>query len=372
MTSIDSRVQDLHQQAIIIDGHSDILIPITDNKMSLDERVDVPDPSTWQAPPGLISTIENTFAMPPHVFHFGPMGQYDLPRFRDGGLTAQLCAIYIEEAYLNDPLRRGLKMAWQLQQTTSTLDEFELVTSTAQIHRLKMEGKCGAVLTMEGFEALGGDLAMLDIYYQLGLRSASLTHTRRNRFADGCYAAVQAGGLTSLGKEAVQRMNELGIVIDLVHIHERGFWEIIDLTTAPVILSHSTSTQFPSTRDDAYGLLGNVVPRPNLELPRDREKLEALADNGGVLGIIWIMQVDVDDVVVDIETALEVMGEDHIGLGSDLYGVMLAPLGLEDISKIPVLTRRLVERGHSDEMILKFLGGNYMRVFEQVWRDERV
>lgn len=370
MTTIDSRLKDLHQQAIIIDGHSDILIPVTDNKMSLADRVEVPDPATWEAPAGLVSTIENTFNMPPHVFHFGPMGQYDVPRFREAGLTVQLCAIYIEEAYLNDPLRRGLKMAQKLHQATSTIEGFELITSAADIHRLKMEGKCGAVLTMEGFEALGGDLDMLDIYYQLGLRSASLTHTRRNIFADGCYAAAQTGGLTPLGKKAIQSMNELGIVIDLVHIHEVGFWEIIDLTKQPVILSHSTSTQFPSTRDDAYGLLGNTVPRPNLELPRDRDKLEALADNGGVSGVIWLMQVDEDDMVADIETALEVMGEDHIGLGSDFYGVMLAPRGLEDISKIPMLTRRLVERGHSDEMILKFLGGNYLRVFEQVWRSD--
>jgi membrane dipeptidase len=95
--------------------------------------------------------------------------------------------------------------------------------------------------------------------------------------------------------------------------------------------------------------------------------MEAIADRGGVLGLIWILHADLDDVVRDIETALEVMGPDHIGLGSDLYGLELAPEGLEDISKVPVLTRKLVERGHSDDTILKFLGGNYLRVFEQVW-----
>ena len=148
---------------------------------------------------------------------------------------------------------------------------------------------------------------------------------------------------------------------------ETGFWEILDLAAAPVILSHSTPTMFPNTEPGVIGPLGGKVPRPRLELPRDCTMLEALAKNGGVLGLIWVCHADLDDVVRDIETALEVMGPDHIGLGSDLYGLELAPRGLEDISKVPTLTRELVARGHEDETILKFLGGNYLRVFEQVW-----
>jgi membrane dipeptidase len=107
-----------------------------------------------------------------------------------------------------------------------------------------------------------------------------------------------------------------------------------------------------------------------VELPRDRPMLEAAAKNGGVLGLIWVNQADISDVVRDIESPLEVMGPDHIGLGSDLYGLELAPRGLEDISKTPMLTRMLVQRGHEDETILKFLGGNYLSVFEQVWRSD--
>ena len=89
--------------------------------------------------------------------------------------------------------------------------------------------------------------------------------------------------------------------------------------------------------------------------------------NGGVLGLIWVAHRDLDSVVRDIETALDVIGPDHIGLGSDHFGAELAPAGLEDISKVPSITRALVERGHSDEVILKFLGENYLRVFETVW-----
>jgi len=154
----------------------------------------------------------------------------------------------------------------------------------------------------------------------------------------------------------------------LVHLHERGVWEVLEMTTAPVILSHSTSTMFPREGVDAIGVMGARVPRPRLTLPRDRAMLEALRDNGGVLGVIWFYKIDLDDVVADIETALEVMGPDHVGIGSDLYGLELAPQGLEHIGKMPALTRHLIERGHPDAVIEKILGGNFLRVFEQVWK----
>jgi membrane dipeptidase len=365
MSDIATRAAELHRQAIVIDGHCDILMPIADGKMRLGERVSVPDPATWQ-PPIPVNTDEH-FGFPQHAYYFGPMGQYDIPRFLEGGVTVQLCAIYLEDQQLDWALKRGLEMVWALHQTIEVNPNFELVTSAADIHRLKQSGKVGAVLTFEGFEPLGADLRFLDLYYKLGLRSASLTHVRRNLYADGCYAANASGGLTALGKQAVKRMNELGIMIDLVHINWTGFWEVLELTTAPLILSHSTSTMFPVEGDHEPGPLGKA-PRPRLIAKRDRPALEAIARNGGVLGIIWFYQKDIDAVVADIETALDIMGPDHIGLGSDLFGLELAPRGLEDIGKVPALTQRLLERGHSDEVIVKFLGGNYLRVFGQVWK----
>jgi microsomal dipeptidase-like Zn-dependent dipeptidase len=113
--------------------------------------------------------------------------------------------------------------------------------------------------------------------------------------------------------------------------------------------------------------MGGKLPRPCLELPRDKEMLERLAKNGGVLGMIWILYRNLDAAIEDIETALDIMGPDHIGLGSDLYGHQLATPGLEDISKLPTLLGGLIARGHSDDTLLKFLGGNYLRVFEEVW-----
>jgi membrane dipeptidase len=367
MLSIEARADELHRAAIVIDGHSDILIAVADGKMTLDQRPEIPDPEMWQPPPG-ITSIAAQFGFPAHAEFFGTMGQYDVPRWREGGITAQLCAIYIDDHQLDHAVERGLRMAWSLHNAVETIPDLDLITTADDITRVKREGKVGAVLTLEGFDAVGTDVRLLDLYYKLGLRAASLTHVRRNAYADGSFAADNAGGLTALGKQAIRRMNELGIVVDLVHIHEVGFWEILELTTAPVILSHSTSTMFPGTGEDASGVLGEHIPRPRLTLPRDRAMLEALARNGGVLGIIWFYKRDLDAVLEDIETALEVMGEDHVGIGSDLYGVQLAPRGLEHIGRLPAITRRLIERGHSDDVIVKILGNNYLRVFKQVWK----
>lgn len=366
MNNAEDHALDLHRRAIVIDGHSDILIPLADGKMRLGEHVVVPDPAGWQ-PPIPPAHGENAFGFPQHALYFGTMGQYDIPRWIEGGVTAQVCAIYIEDHHLDSSLKRGLEMTWALHQAVAENPSFELITRADDIRRLKREGKNGAILAFEGFEPLGADLRLLDLYYKLGLRVASMSHVRRTLYVDGCFAADQPGGLSPMGRAAVRRMNELGIVIDLVHIGWKGFWEVIDMTTAPVILSHSTSTQFPALDSPAPSPLGDNVPRPYLDRQRDREVMEAIAKTGGVLGIIWFYQRDVDAVIRDIETALDIMGPDHVGLGSDLYGLELAPKGLEDISKVPAITKRLVERGHSDETILKFLGGNYLRVFEQVW-----
>ena len=360
-----TRAKDLHRRAIVIDGHSDILIPVTDGKMNLADRVTVPG-LDWPMPPGMEGTFSK-FGFSAHTQWFSCMGQYDLPRWREGGVTSQLCAIYLDDSWLRDPFRRGMEMVWNLHDQVGRTDGLVLATSVREIRQAKQDGTVALVLTFEGCDALANDPRMLDLYHAMGLRAASLTHTRRNAYADGCWAADKQGGLTALGRQVIERLNTLRIVIDLVHIGEVGFWEILEMSNRPVILSHSTSTQFPDTSPEGQELAGGRLPRPRLELPRDRPKLEAIAKNGGVLGLIHFAQKSLANVVRDIETALDVMGPDHIGLGSDYYGFEFAPTGLEDIAAVPRLTDALVARGHSDEVILKFLGENYLRVFETVW-----
>ena len=367
MNQLDHKVRDLLHQATVIDGHSDILIPLADGKMHISEKVTIPKLQDWAPPPGMENQAFVKFGFEPHTMYFGCMGQYDIPRWKEGGINTQLCAIFLDDSKLDAPFKKGMEMAWAFHKNIQENEQLVHCLTAADIRRAKAAGKVGWVLTFEGCEALGGDIRMLDLYHQLGVRAASLTHTRRNIFADGCWAAEKQGGLSPLGRQLIQRMQELNIVIDLVHIGEPGFWEIMELAEKPLILSHSTPTMFASTLREEQDFMNGKVPRPRLEIPRDKAMMEAIVKNGGVLGMIWILYQTLEAAIDDIETALEIMGKDHIGLGSDLYGQQLATPGLEDISKLPNLIRAMVKRGHSDETIIAFLGENYLRVFEQVW-----
>ncbi len=368
MESTESRLRALRERAVVVDGHSDILLPVANFGADLATRWEVPGESEWRLPPALEERLgAGEVGLSARSAFFGNLGQYDLPRWREGGVAGQLCAVYIENRHLGTAFTRGMELVRGFHDVVASNPGFVHATSTADIRQAKKEERVALVLSFEGCEALGSDPRMLDLYYRLGLRVASLTHIRRNDFADGCWAADRQGGLTSAGKGLVRRMEALGIVVDLAHIGEAGFWEILGLVTKPVVLSHSTPTMFPSSDPGARVVPGGILPRPRLELPRDRERLEALRANGGVLGIIWATHASLEAVVGDIETAIDTVGPDHVGLGSDLCGPELAPLGLEDISRTWALAEALVGRGHSDETILSFLGENYLRVFEASW-----
>ena len=366
LSKIETRVKTLLEQSIVIDGHSDILIPLTEGKMDISNRVEIPPLNGWQAPPGMDNSPLVDFGFNPHTIYFGCMGQYDIPRWKEGGINSQLCAIYLGDDKLDAPFKKGMEMVYTFHKMITDNEELVLCTSVQNIRQAKLNGKIACILSFEGCEALGRDIRMLDMYHQLGLKVVSLTHTKRNIFSEGCWGAKKQGGLTPLGVKLVERLQALDIVIDLVHIGKHAFFEVLELANKPVILSHSTPTMFGSSLKEDL-VLGGAIARPRLELPRDRKMLKALANNGGVLGLIWILYKDINAAVDDIETALNVMGPNHIGLGSDLYGHQFATPGLEDISKLPNLLKALIKRGHSDDTLQKFLGGNYLRVFQEVW-----
>ncbi len=360
-SDVSERARELHERAVVIDCHSDILIPIADGFVRMNQDVAPPDPAGW-TPPFEIGGESPGFAGWPHDDQFGCIGQYGLPHFRRGGLTAQVCAIFVKDHELDVALRRSLDMVWWLHREVEANDDLELVTTAADIRRLTDGGQVGAVMALEAVEQLGQDVRLLDVFYKLGVRMACLTWNRRNQFADGTQHHVSTGGLTDLGRQAVRRMNELGMIVDVGHINQVGFWETLEITDAPVVLSHrSPRAFFPLKPEDSRF-------HPAYDVSRGRERLEALAQNGGVFGVFLLGAKDVDDVVDDIEYVIDLVGPDHAGLGSDLYGLHNAPEGLEEIGKVPAITECMVARGHSDEVILKVLGENFMRVFEQVWK----
>ena len=359
VSPVTARAAALHRDAIIIDGHSDILMAISDGRTRLGERFPLPDPAAWTPPLGWPALHEAAmYNFTPHSAYFQTMGHYDLPRFREGGLTAQTMAIYIDSSHINQALTKALDMVYWLDREVSDNEDFAPVTTVADLQRIKQAGQIGGILALEGFEPLGADLRLLDIFYRLGLRMASMTHSRRNPFADGTQPGVQTTGLSELGRTAVRRMNELGIVIDLAHLAPKGCWEVLELSAAPVVLSH-TSPRRLFRGDTSYG---------GADGDEGGRLMEAIAATGGVIGIIAWSQPDLKTYLDEIETVINTVGPEYVGIGTDFFGLESAPVGFTGMHELPNVTQGLVERGHSDAVIKGVLGGNYLRVFEQVWR----
>jgi membrane dipeptidase len=271
-------------------------------------------------------------------------------------LTAQAMAIFIEGTNLDRALHRSLEMVYWLNREFEENPDFVPITRAEQIRQAKQDGNIGGILTFEGFEPLGSDLKLLDVFYALGLRMATLTHSRRNFFADGTQADVKTAGLTEPGRAAIRRMNELGIVIDLAHLAPNGCWDVLALNDGPIVLSHC-SPRWLFRNDPADDGTDGAA----------RKLVEGIAASGGVVGVIAYNQPTLEVMLDDVETLISWVGKDHVGLGSDFFGIEPAPTGFVGMHELPNVTRGLVDRGHSDESILKILGGNYLRVFEHVW-----
>jgi membrane dipeptidase len=350
----------LHHQAFVIDGHSDILSALANGRMQLRDRVQIEPPETWQG--------AKYVKMPPNISPYDPspysvwfecMGQYDIPRWREGGVTAQVTAVFVSEDHLHRPLERALEMVAAFhRELDDNSDTLLLATTADDIRRAKAEDKTALILSFEGGEPLGRNLSLLDIFYRLGLRMISLTHSRRNTLADGTQLQIQTGGLTYLGRDLIRRMNEIGILIDLAHLSDAGVWEVLELSNSPVILSHTTVAAMP-------GYKAGLV---DVDPARGTSVLRALADKGGVACAIFVAQPDVNAIVDDIEAMIQHVGDEHVGIGSDFVSLAHAPVGLEDISKLSTVTEEMVRRNFSDETILKVLGGNLLRVFDEVLR----
>jgi membrane dipeptidase len=290
----------------------------------------------------------------------GDEGHVDLPRLREGGVRIQVFALYIDPEYkperalprvlvLWDALMRALRRAGGQVRLCRTPEDLDAV--------LAGEG-LGAVLSVEGGEAIGTELALLRVLHALGVRAMGLTWNQRNAIADGAGEDRAQGGLTEFGRQVVAEMNRLGMVVDVSHLCERAFWDVLEVSRQPVIASHS----------NARALCDHVR---NL---RD-EQIRALAAGGGVMGINFFAgfldadpaRADVGRVCDHIDHVCALVGPAHVGLGSDFDGIPRTPAGLEDCSRLPALTEELLRRGYRAGDVQAILGGNFLRVFRQVW-----
>lgn len=353
----------LHRQALVIDGHSDILLPVVNGITTLDECFPDEHMARWtdvavnMPPSARMSDVP--YELDALALHIAPAGQYELPLLEQGGVTAECVSIFLPENRLSEALEVALEMVAVLHRTVeANSDRCLLATSVSDIRKAKREGKVAYVLTMEGAEPFGQRLDLIDIFHRLGLRMTTLTHSRRNLLADGTQLGIETGGLTSLGRQAVRSCEELGIVLDTAHLSDRGFWDLVELVDGPILCSH-TSVLTPSP--------GYRAPWDEVNPTYGMSKAQAIARKGGLIGVVFWSMADTANLVREIDAIVEQAGPEHVGLGTDFFGFRDAPRDLRHAGELPALTRALVEHGYDDDMVLKILGGNYLRIFEQVW-----
>lgn len=280
----------------------------------------------------------------------------DLERMAKAGKYVQFFAAFIDPSY---------GQAYAMKRAVQIIDRFyvEIEKNSNCISHCKnydeiMEAinnnKIAAILSIEGGDALQGDLSALRMFYKLGVRSICLTWNHRNEIADGVLDGTSGGGLTPFGKKVIEEMNKLGMVIDLSHISEKGFWDCIELTKKPLIVSHS----------NAKKLCGHVRNLTD-------EQLYAVKKNGGVVGINFYSRflrddgaASQEDILQHIEHMCSIIGTDHVGFGSDFDGIELTPEDIGGVQDMEKILNELAKLNYSSDDVEKIAGLNFLRVIK--------
>ncbi len=317
----------LHFDAIVIDGHCDSIGDQLEHGRWLGDRSD--------------------------------RGHIDLPRLREGGVDVQFFACYVPKPYQrHGAVTHALERLDQLHRLAEALpDQFVLARNTDDILRAKAAGKVAGIAGLEGAEALDASIGVLRQFYRLGLRNLGLAWNYRNAACDGVAESRTNGGLTEFGVQVVEECNRLGIILDVSHLSPAGVADVLAVSQQPIIASHSNARALcdhPRNLTDA--------------------QMEAIAAGGGVIGVTFVdaflntqnpEAASLDDIIANIEHMLAVVGPDHVALGSDFDGWTMAQ-EMKDATCYPLITQRLVERGHDARVIRKVLGENLLRVIHAV------
>ena len=374
----EQRAERLHKGAIIVDGHDDITSIILSTGFDLAK------------PNGKTHT--------------------DLPRMKSGGITGEFFSIYVDRVYAEKPTplgggsaRRALDLIDVVYQQVERHPESLLLARSAEdIRRAKRENKVACLMGIEGGHAIENSLYALRDFYRLGVRYMTLTHTNNNDWADSAgWVGVQAAphhGLTTFGEHVVAEMQRIGMLVDISHVSDETFDDVMRVAKAPVIASHSSARAICDSRrnltDDELRALaknGGVAMAnfwPQFIDPAYKAAADAFFAKHGK-EIMALRDKDRDDedafktdlaklhekeppmpktplsVLIDhIDHMVKVAGVDHVGLGSDFDGIDTLPEGMTGIGDLPKITLELVKRGYSDEDVLKILGGNFLRVLE--------
>ncbi|WP_338356883.1 dipeptidase [Yeosuana marina] len=363
--------QDIHNKAILVDTHNDILMKTVDDGFSIDSNLK-----------GKTHT--------------------DLARWKQGGLDVQLFSVYCDGASKNAYAMANREMDSLDAVIARNPDKIVKVANYKELINVVKQHKIAAMAGVEGGHMIEDDLNKLETLYKRGARYLSLTHNVAPSWATSAVDEtnnpnLKHKGLTDFGKQVVKRMNQLGMMIDVSHSGEQTFWDVINVSTKPIIASHSS----------VYSLV------PHLRNLKD-DQIKAIAKNGGVIqvnfhpGFIdpsfdqkeasflqnhktendsltktgmdgWYaldylyhkyseeaeaMRPPLSMLIDHIEYIIKLVGVDYVGIGSDFDGINLTPQGLDDVSTYPLITKALLERGYNEKEINKILGENFLRVLK--------
>lgn len=355
----------VHDRSIIVDGHCDAPYRMFRHNVRLGDR----DPGGAHA---------------------------DLRSLRDGGTTASFFAAYVPPAYAGNGAAKfaGTLIDLIREEAERYPEDVMFADSVAGIRKAKEREKLALMIGIEGGHAIEDSLEKLHAFYQRGVRYMTLTHVNTNNWADSSGDAPRHGGLTDFGREVVRTMNAIGMIVDVSHVADTTFDDVLETTRVPVVASHSSCRALaPHPRNLDDRMLGDLarnggvcminfysafVSRGAAEMlmqaKRPKQAPAVFNDEEDWSGFeewyrsIGCPRATLDEVVDHIVHAASIAGIDHVGIGSDFDGVPELPEKLGDAGALPNLTRRMLERDFREAEVRKVLGENFMRAFSAIER----
>ncbi len=372
-----AQAQKIHKKAIIIDGHNDIPSPMVDEDFDLG------------------TNSIGKFHKDGDPFHT------DLARFKQSGITGEFFSIYVS----GSSLKTGGAMRRAMDLIDATMREVEkypnqltACTTAAEIRRAKKQNKICALMGIEGGYVIENSLYALRNFYRLGIRYMTLTHNVTHDWADAHRDEPKNNGLSDFGKEVVREMNRLGMLVDISHVSDKTMSDVLDVSTAPIIASHSSARGvanhtrnvpdnilkrvaqnggviminfYPAFLDEKYNSDDNARSarlKPQIDALREQYKNDQQAYNEAERKLLATNPINVPSytrIVDHIDHIKNVAGIDYVGIGSDYDGVPLLPQGMNGMEDLSLVTYEMLRRGYSEKDILKVLGENFMRAFTQ-------
>jgi membrane dipeptidase len=367
-----TRARLIHGESPLIDGHNDYPWALRDKSPQRDlAQLDISRPQ--------------------------PSIMTDIPRLRAGGVSAQFWSVYVPvdlqgHAAVTATLEQ-IDIVYRMAQRYP--DTFELARTPDELERIVKQRRIASMIGMEGGHCIGNSIAALRMFFQLGARYLTLTHSSNTDWADSATDTPKFHGLAPFGEDVVREMNRLGMLVDISHVSPETMAAVLRVSEAPVIFSHSDARALNdhprNVPDDILKELpknGGVVmvtfvpgflsPKVNAwnklqEAEQNRLKAQYPTDPAAVKNGVaaWTQKnpaprATLTEVADHIDHIKQVAGIDHIGLGSDFDGITQVVQGLEDVSKYPMLTAELLRRGYSDADVKKITGQNLLHVWRQV------